>query len=152
ARWHIHGNECWRTWRHFVHPDCELSRSCDSWLGLCARTANGRPRWARNPTHVAALPFIRSSSDRRGSRGSIHAIRGRANGRTIFDDALMANTAREAELVVVGAGPGGYAAAFLAADLGMKVTMIDAAERPGGVCLHVGCIPSKALLHLARVI
>src|SRR5262245_44216494 len=64
----------------------------------------------------------------------------------------MPNTAHEAELVVVGGGPAGYAAAFLAADLGMKVTMIDAAERPGGVCLHVGCIPSKALLHLARVI
>jgi dihydrolipoamide dehydrogenase len=64
----------------------------------------------------------------------------------------MPNTAHEAQLVVVGGGPAGYAAAFLAADLGMKVTMIDAAERPGGVCLHVGCIPSKALLHLARVI
>jgi dihydrolipoamide dehydrogenase len=62
------------------------------------------------------------------------------------------NSAREAELVVIGGGPGGYAAAFLAADLGMKVTMIDAAERPGGVCLHMGCIPSKALLHVARVI
>src|SRR2546422_5708011 len=62
------------------------------------------------------------------------------------------NSTRDAELVVIGGGPGGYAAAFLAADLGMKVTMIDAAERPGGVCLHMGCIPSKALLHVARVI
>jgi dihydrolipoamide dehydrogenase len=58
----------------------------------------------------------------------------------------------ESELVVIGAGPGGYAAAFLAADKGMKVTMIDAAERPGGSCLHVGCIPSKALLHAAKLI
>src|SRR5258706_11660660 len=58
----------------------------------------------------------------------------------------------ENELVVVGAGPGGYAAAFLAADKGMNVAMIDAAERPGGVCLHVGCIPSKALLHTAKLI
>jgi dihydrolipoamide dehydrogenase len=58
----------------------------------------------------------------------------------------------ESELVVIGGGPGGYAAAFLAADLGVQVTMIDAAERPGGACLHVGCIPSKALLHVARVI
>src|SRR5262245_60739715 len=56
------------------------------------------------------------------------------------------------ELVVLGAGPGGYAAAFLAADKGMKVTLIDAAERPGGACLHVGCIPSKALLHVAKLI
>src|SRR5262245_44591758 len=57
-----------------------------------------------------------------------------------------------ADLIVVGAGPGGYAAAFLAADKGMKVTLIDAAERPGGACLHVGCIPSKALLHVAKLI
>src|SRR3954453_16662041 len=58
----------------------------------------------------------------------------------------------ESELVIIGAGPGGYAAAFLAADKGMKVTLIDAAERPGGTCLHVGCIPSKALLHAAKLI
>jgi dihydrolipoamide dehydrogenase len=58
----------------------------------------------------------------------------------------------EAELVVIGAGPGGYAAAFLAADKGMKVTLIDAGEKPGGTCLHVGCIPSKALLHTAKLI
>src|SRR5258705_8192602 len=56
------------------------------------------------------------------------------------------------ELVVIGAGPGGYAAAFLAADKGLKVTLIDASEKLGGACLHVGCIPSKALLHAAKVI
>ena len=55
-------------------------------------------------------------------------------------------------LAVIGAGPGGYAAAFLAADLGMQVTLIDAAPLPGGVCLHVGCIPSKALLHAAALL
>ena len=55
-------------------------------------------------------------------------------------------------LAVIGAGPGGYAAAFLAADLGMKVTLIDPDENPGGVCLYRGCIPSKALLHVARLI
>src|SRR5438105_14958008 len=58
----------------------------------------------------------------------------------------------ETELVVLGAGPGGYAAAFLAADKGMKVTLIDGLEKPGGACLYVGCIPSKALLHVARLI
>jgi dihydrolipoamide dehydrogenase len=58
----------------------------------------------------------------------------------------------ETELAVVGAGPGGYAAAFLAADKGMQVTLIDAQPKPGGVCLHTGCIPSKALLHAAHLI
>lgn len=56
------------------------------------------------------------------------------------------------KLVVIGAGPGGYAAAFLAADLGMQVTLIDNEINPGGVCLYKGCIPSKALLHVAKVI
>lgn len=56
------------------------------------------------------------------------------------------------ELVVLGGGPGGYAAAFLAADLGMDVTLIDKEDRLGGVCLLRGCIPSKALLHVAKVI
>lgn len=55
------------------------------------------------------------------------------------------------ELVVIGAGPGGYAAAFRAADLGLNVTLIDPEENPGGVCLYRGCIPSKALLHLAKI-
>src|SRR5258708_16393403 len=63
----------------------------------------------------------------------------------------MAET-KESQLVVVGAGPGGYAAAFLAADKGLKVTLVDAGERPGGTCLFVGCIPSKALLHTAKLI
>lgn len=58
----------------------------------------------------------------------------------------------DAELVVIGGGPGGYAAAFLAADLGMKVAIVDQESRLGGVCLLRGCIPSKALLHVARVI
>ncbi len=56
------------------------------------------------------------------------------------------------QLIVIGAGPGGYAAAFLAADLGLKVTLIDNEKNPGGVCLYRGCIPSKALLHVAKVI
>ena len=58
----------------------------------------------------------------------------------------------ESELVVVGGGPGGYAAAFLAADKGLKVTLVNEADKPGGTCLHVGCIPSKALLHAAKLI
>jgi dihydrolipoamide dehydrogenase len=55
------------------------------------------------------------------------------------------------QVAVLGAGPGGYAAAFYAADLGMQVALIDEEKNPGGVCLYRGCIPSKALLHVAKV-
>jgi dihydrolipoamide dehydrogenase len=55
-------------------------------------------------------------------------------------------------IAIVGGGPGGYAAAFLAADLGMTVTLIDPELNPGGVCLYRGCIPSKALLHVAKLL
>ena len=64
----------------------------------------------------------------------------------------MAENTNSQSLVVLGAGPGGYTAAFLAADLGMKVTLIGQDVNPGGVCLYRGCIPSKALLHAARVL
>jgi len=56
------------------------------------------------------------------------------------------------QLAVLGGGPGGYAAAFLAADLGMDVTLVDQSTQLGGTCLHRGCIPSKALLHVAKVL
>lgn len=59
---------------------------------------------------------------------------------------------KTAQLVVIGAGPGGYAAAFRAVELGCKVTLIDPEANPGGVCLHRGCIPSKALLHVAKLV
>src|SRR6266849_4387026 len=58
----------------------------------------------------------------------------------------------EAGMLVIGAGPGGYSAVFRAADLGLKTVLIERYPRLGGVCLNVGCIPSKALLHVARVI
>jgi dihydrolipoamide dehydrogenase len=57
-----------------------------------------------------------------------------------------------AEVLVIGAGPGGYSAAFRAADLGKKVVLVDKGPTLGGVCLNVGCIPSKALLHVAKVV
>src|SRR5437762_1250019 len=56
------------------------------------------------------------------------------------------------QLVVVGGGPGGYAAAFLAADLGLSTTLVDPEVNPGGVCVYRGCIPSKALLHVAKLV
>src|SRR5215213_886680 len=56
------------------------------------------------------------------------------------------------QVVVIGGGPGGYAAAFLAADLGLSTALIDPELNPGGVCVYRGCIPSKALLHVARLI
>src|SRR5580765_2178479 len=56
------------------------------------------------------------------------------------------------QLVVVGGGPGGYAAAFLAADLGLSVALVDPEVNPGGVCVYRGCIPSKALLHVANLL
>src|SRR4051812_48346085 len=61
-------------------------------------------------------------------------------------------TTHSTELAVLGAGPGGYAAAFLATDLGMQVTLIDREPNPGGVCVYRGCIPSKALLHVAKLL
>ena len=65
--------------------------------------------------------------------------------------AFMSDTTN-LNIAVVGGGPGGYAAAFLAADLGMTVTLIDPEVNPGGVCLYRGCIPSKALLHVAKLL
>jgi dihydrolipoamide dehydrogenase len=63
-----------------------------------------------------------------------------------------AEPTQKLRVAVVGGGPGGYAAAFLAADLGMAVTLIDPELNPGGVCLYRGCIPSKALLHVSKLI
>src|SRR5487761_745768 len=64
----------------------------------------------------------------------------------------MSQDANATQLVVIGGGPGGYAAAFLAADLGMQVALVDPEVNPGGVCLYRGCIPSKALLHVAKLL
>src|SRR5512143_3377984 len=64
----------------------------------------------------------------------------------------MSDSDFDTELLVIGAGPGGYAAAFRAADLGMEVTLVDREDRPGGECLYRGCIPSKTLLYLAQLL
>jgi dihydrolipoamide dehydrogenase len=65
---------------------------------------------------------------------------------------VMGELVQETEVLVIGSGPGGYAAAFRAADLGLEVTMVDMEARPGGECLYRGCIPSKTLLYLAELI
>ena len=65
---------------------------------------------------------------------------------------VMGELQQETGLLIIGNGPGGYAAAFRAADLGLDVTMVDPAPRPGGVCLYTGCIPSKTLLFLSELI
>ena len=65
---------------------------------------------------------------------------------------VMGELTQEAEVLVIGSGPAGYAAAFRAADLGLDVTMVDPGARPGGVCLFKGCIPSKTFLYLSELI
>lgn len=65
---------------------------------------------------------------------------------------VMGELSQETEVLVIGGGPGGYSAAFRAADLGLDVTLLDMQTRPGGECLFQGCIPSKALLYLAELI
>ncbi len=65
---------------------------------------------------------------------------------------VMGELALETDVLVIGSGPGGYAAAFRAADNGREVTLVDTAPRPGGVCLYQGCIPSKTFLHAAEII
>jgi dihydrolipoamide dehydrogenase len=65
---------------------------------------------------------------------------------------VMGELSLDTQLLVIGAGPGGYAAAFRASDLGLEVTMVDIGDRPGGECLFRGCIPSKTLLYLAELI
>ncbi len=64
----------------------------------------------------------------------------------------MVPTTNRTKIAVIGGGPGGYAAAFYAADIGLDVTLIDPETNPGGVCLYRGCIPSKAYLHVAKVV
>jgi dihydrolipoamide dehydrogenase len=92
-----------------------------------------------------------------GSRGG-EAPAGRPGGRVVVEDpgAEVRSPRPEADIsadvVVLGGGPGGYTAAFRAADLGKKVVLVERQAALGGVCLNVGCIPSKALLHAARVI
>src|SRR5918996_892977 len=65
---------------------------------------------------------------------------------------VMGDLVREVDVAVVGGGPGGYSAAFRCAELGLETVVVDAGKRLGGACLWEGCIPSKALLHVAAVL
>jgi dihydrolipoamide dehydrogenase len=120
----------------------------------------GRGKSAPTASGASAAPSASAASE------PMPAARGRPAGPSAEPRPAAAARTREAEsspgrsdaapggkrLVVLGAGPGGYTAAFRAADLGLEVTLIDRSPALGGVCLNVGCIPSKALLHAARVI
>jgi dihydrolipoamide dehydrogenase len=111
-------------------------------------------------TQAAAVP--RKGAADAGNAGSVESVAARSDGsgdtvRMPIPDISRRDRAevefnRSTQLLVLGSGPGGYTAAFRAADLGMKVTLVERWPSLGGVCLNVGCIPSKALLHAAKVI
>jgi len=99
---------------------------------------------------AGASAEARQSQSQAGARGTSPPARATAPSST--DAKATSRPSFGARLVVIGAGPGGYTAAFRAADLGLQVTLVERWPTLGGVCLNVGCIPSKALLHAARVI
>ena len=114
--------------------------------------AEGAAATAAQPAPVAAKP----ASSPTATATSPGAASGQAAGQSVRQ-ALNSTLASldsdlHAEVLVLGAGPGGYTAAFRAADLGKKVVLVERHATLGGVCLNVGCIPSKALLHAARII
>jgi dihydrolipoyl dehydrogenase len=113
--------------------------------GAAAATAAPGPA---PPPPSAAAPAAAPAARAEGAGDTVRmpAARGGAGERAAQD------YNRSTQLLVLGAGPGGYTAAFRAADLGMKVTLVERWAELGGVCLNVGCIPSKALLHAAKVI
>ena len=106
---------------------------------------------------VSAVHVIEGSSVTTGDRLLTLELAGKETAPASVLDTAESFASRpsrteRAQLVVLGGGPGGYTAAFRAADLGMDVTLIESRDTLGGVCLNVGCIPSKALLHVAKVI
>ncbi len=168
----LHDHQPRRHRRHVVHADRQLAGSRDprhvarrAW----SRCSNGDRR-VRAAADAAAVAVLRSPRDRRRRRarascaGSCEAFEQPfVHGALRHVPTVRAprtSLASQSEsvcpiihtLVVIGAGPGGYAAAFYAADLGMQVTLVDPEQNPGGVCLYRGCIPSKALLHVAKLI
>jgi dihydrolipoamide dehydrogenase len=104
------------------------------------------PALSAAPPPAAAAPAPAARPEGPGDTVRMPNPAGGAAGRAAAD------FNRSTELLVLGSGPGGYTAAFRAADLGLKVTLVERWADLGGVCLNVGCIPSKALLHAAKVI
>jgi dihydrolipoamide dehydrogenase len=132
----------------------EPAADADADAGDDAAPAAGRAQAPEAP-QSASGPGDSSGGGSSGGSAEAEARPGDATGR----DPAPAASGRhdgavdlETDLLVLGAGPGGYPAAFRAADLGMEVTLVERWPVLGGVCLNVGCIPSKALLHAARVI
>jgi dihydrolipoamide dehydrogenase len=113
-----------------------------------AASAPGAARSAPAPQAAAAAPAGGTTAAAEGAGDTVR-MPGPAGG---AGARASEEFNRSTQLLVLGAGPGGYTAAFRAADLGLKVTLVERWEELGGVCLNVGCIPSKALLHAAKVI
>ncbi len=122
------------------------------------RVSRGTPILVVTPAEeVAAAPATPAPTQKTSTRGTPSASSHPAPPASASPGTAPAAASDGAEdrhvgLLVLGAGPGGYSAAFRAADLGLDVMIVDARETLGGVCLNVGCIPSKALLHAAKVI
>ena len=128
---------------------------------LIARVEAGTDAAAAAPSSASSITAVPVAPQRDASaRAPRTAVRADAIGDTVRMPLPLARPPEETsqdgalstQLLVLGAGPGGYTAAFRAADLGLKVTLVERHSALGGVCLNVGCIPSKALLHAAKVI
>ena len=128
---------------------------------LIARVEAGADAAAAAPSSASSITAVPVAPQRDASaRAPRTAVRADAIGDTVRMPLPLARPPEETsqdgalstQLLVLGAGPGGYTAAFRAADLGLKVTLVERHSALGGVCLNVGCIPSKALLHAAKVI
>lgn len=132
----------------------EASSAASSTSSVDSATAKSLPVGASQPSSPAAsVATPAASNEAAASPQASTTLAPNASNRA---PALTAQSAKKlsadaVDLVVLGAGPGGYSAAFRAADLGLKVVLIERYSTLGGVCLNVGCIPSKALLHTAAV-
>ncbi len=124
-----------------VDPDKAEGRDEDSAPAPSSRSASASDRTGDDTVSTRVM----SPEEIADATGVVPAVK--PAGASIPDDVT-----HKAELVVIGAGPGGYTAAFRAADLGLDVVLVERWPMLGGVCLNVGCIPSKALLHAAKVI